>query len=137
MGHQQIVARYGLTGQTTMVADAARFDARGRDHELVFTCPPYGSTEIYTGHGAENLDEAGFLDWWARVCTMAVGPCTETFAYQINQAWRDRMNAVLVAQGWKLVDRIDVGRHAVSHFNRDAGGAVHKQEFEQVQVFVR
>lgn len=134
-GHQRMIGRYGLTEQGSMVVDAARFDARGRDHEMVFTCPPYGSVEVYTAEGAENLEPEAFLDWWSQVVAMSTSDATRVFAYQINQAWRDAMNARVLAQGWQLVDQIDVGRHAVSHFNRDVDGTVTREEFEQVQVF--
>jgi hypothetical protein len=136
-GHQRMVERYDLDDQRTVVADSSRFDARGMRHEMVFTCPPYGDTEVYTAQGAENLDREEFLEWWSRVVEMSAGASTRVLAYQVNQAYRDEMNEVVAAQGWRLVDRIDVGRSAVSHFNKDADGKSLRAEFEQVQVFER
>lgn len=136
-GHERMIEHYGLIDQRSIVSDAATFDARDLGHEMVFTCPPYGNTEIYTEHGAENLDEAAFLAWWWNVCEMAVSQSTKVFAYQINQAWRDRMNSVLTSQNWELVYQIDVGTQAVSHMTRNKDGSSRRREFEQVQVFVR
>ncbi len=136
-GHERMIEHYGLSEQQSLVGDAASFDARDLGHEMVFTCPPYGDTEIYTAHGAENLDEVAFLEWWWSVCEMAASPSTEVFAYQINQVWRDRMNSVLLSQGWDLLQQIDVGTHAVSHMTRNKDGSSRRREFEQVQVFAR
>lgn len=136
-GHQRIVDEYGLTEQRTEQGDAALAYRRQGLHDTVFTCPPYGDAEIYTEDGAENLDEQGFLAWWADVVHMSTGTATETFAYQINQKWKERMNQVLEEHGWRLVDQIAVGTGNVSHFNRTKGGGVTKREFEEVQVFRR
>lgn len=136
-GHQDMVACYGLTDQTTMVAHAEQFDARGMTHDMVFTCPPYGSVEIYTAQGAENLGSEDFLAWWSQVVEMSVGAETTVFAYQINQALRESMNDVVAGHGWRLVDQIDVGRKTVSHFNKNSDGTSRRREFEQVQVFER
>ena len=136
-GHARMAEQYSLTEQCTVFADSGAYDAAGFDAEFVFTCPPYGDIEVYTAAGAENLDEAGFLQWWGRVADNAVGPSTQVFAFQVNQKWRDVMVGVLEARGWALTDRIDVGRGAASHFNRTADGASSKREFEQIQVLQR
>lgn len=135
-GHAQIAQQYDLAGQRTVVGDAAEFGARGLEHEMVFTCPPYGDIEIYTAAGAENLDEAGFLAWWSRVVEMAAGPRTSVFAYQVNQRWRERMNAELTGRGWVLVGEVAAGTRS-SHFTRGPGGVDRKSESESVQVFER
>lgn len=136
-GHARMAAQYGLSTQRTVHADAAQHDASGFNADLVFTCPPYGDVEIYTEHGAENLDDDAFLAWWGEVVDCSVGPSTEVFAFQVNQLWRDRMVAVLEDRGWRLERRIDVGRGRVSHFNRASDGTSQKREFEQIQVLVR
>lgn len=134
-GHERIAAAYGLQAQRSVHADASAFDQRNGDHDMVLTCPPYGDAEIYTQAGAENFDKAGFVAWWAAVVAMAVSPSTRTFAYQVNQRWREAMNEALLKAGWRLVDQIDVGRGRVGHFNRTAGRK--RREYEQMQVFVR
>lgn len=136
-GHDQIVERYGLKEHSSRVADAATHDMRRSTHELVFTCPPYGGIEIYSETGAENLDEQGFLGWWRQVVEMSTGLETKVFAYQVNQKWRSKMNAVLLESGWRLVDQVEVGRKRVSHLNRAKDGSSLKREFEQVQIFER
>lgn len=136
-GHERMVNHYGLTRQRTSLGDAAQVDMRRGDHDCVFTCPPYGDIEIYTADGAENLDEAGFLDWWVQVVQVSVGEQTRVFAYQVNQRWRDRMNEVLVAAGWRLVEQIPVGVSRVSHFHREKGGKSRRRDFEEIQVFVQ
>lgn len=132
-GHQRMIEHYGLTQQSSAHGDAA--DVHSTDHDMVFTCPPYGDIEIYTDHGAENLDEEGFLSWWAQVVASSTAEPTKVFAYQINQKWRDRMNQVLLDAGWRLEEQIALG-HQSSHFTRKPGASI-KKEFEEVQVFVR
>lgn len=132
-GHQRMIEHYGLTQQSSAHGDAA--DVHSTDHDMVFTCPPYGDIEIYTDHGAENLDEEGFLSWWAQVVASSTAEPTKVFAYQINQKWRDRMNQVLLDAGWRLEEQIALG-HQSSHFTRKSGASI-KKEFEEVQVFVR
>lgn len=136
-GHGKIAARYGLVDQSSRVGDAASTDAREGDHEMVLTCPPYGDAEVYTETGAENLDEAGFVEWWQAVVELSVSPSTKVFAYQINQRWKDRMNAVLVAAGWELAEQIEVGTNRVSHLNRGPDGKSKRKEYEEMQVFVK
>lgn len=136
-GHDRIVEHYALTQQSTSVGDAAAHDVRAGEHDMVFTCPPYGGVEIYTSSGAENLDPEAFLGWWAEVVRLSVAPSTQVFAYQINQRLKKSMNAVLESTGWALVDQVAVGQGKASHFNRRKDGASTKREFEEVQVFVR
>lgn len=135
-GHERLIRRYGLTGVSTRVGDSGVLDFSNKTHDCVFTCPPYGSREIYTDAGAENLDPAAFDDWWRRVVANATGPRTRVFAYQIDAAHRDGMNAALVDAGWHLDREIPVGRERVSHMGR-ARGATSKRNYEAVQVFVR
>ena len=104
---------------------------------MVFTCPPYGDVEIYTEHGAENLDHEQFLQWWAQVVERSIAASTRVFAYQINQRLKGDMNQVLADAGWRLQRQIPVGRGRVHHFNRRKDGTSTKRDFEEVQVFVR
>lgn len=134
--HARVVERYGLEGVETVVGDSGELDFSSGDHDCVFTCPPYGSREIYSPAGAENLDAAGFDAWWRRVVANVSGPRTRVFAYQIDAAHRDGMNAALVDAGWRLDREIPVGRERVSHMSR-ARGATSKRNYESVQVFVR
>lgn len=118
------------------LGDSAERDMTAGVHEAVFTCPPYGDREIYTDSGAENLDPDAFLDWWRRVAEHSVSGTTRAFAYQIDQVWKDRMNAVVESLGWRLDRQIPVGRNRVSHMTRSRGDGT-KHNFEEVQVFVR
>lgn len=136
-GHAAIAKRYSLSKQHTWVGDAALVNQRSGNHDAVFTCPPYGDVEVYTEHGAENLSDADFINWWAQVVSMSVAVSTRVFAYQINVTWKERMNEVLLAAGWTLADEIVVGKQLASHFNRKADGSSVKREYESIQVFTR
>ena len=133
--HAQLVADHELAQQRTVAGDASVRDMRSAGHDMVFTCPPYGSLEKYTERGAENLDPEAFLLWWAQVIQMSVSESTTVVAYQINQAWKDQMNAVVQAAGWTLVDQIPLGARS-SHMTRGKG-VDRKREYEEVQVFER
>ncbi len=135
-GYGRIVVQYGFKGIHTVCGDAAELDMGSGMHDMVFTCPPYGNAETYTEFGAENLDEAAFLDWWRKVVRNSAGPDTRHFAYQIDRKHRDAMNAALVDEGWRLVEEIPVGENRVRHENR-AQGKTRKENYEAVQVFER
>lgn len=135
--HQGLIDRLGLAGVDVTLGDSATRDMRGGTHEMVLTCPPYGDTEIYTSHGAENLDDEAFLEWWKQVVSISVAPSTRVFAFQINEAWRERMSEVaLSALGdqWRLADEIDVAAPR-NHFHRSR--ARNMRRGETMVVFER
>lgn len=135
--HQGLIDRLGLAGVDVTLGDSATRDMRGGTHEMVLTCPPYGDTEIYTSHGAENLDDEAFLEWWKQVVSISVAPSTRVFAFQINEAWRERMSEVaLSALGdqWRLADEIDVATPR-NHFHRSR--ARNMRRGETMVVFER
>lgn len=68
--------------------------------DAVVTCPPYGDREIYSDDGAENLSEDAFLGWWGEVVDRAVEADIATFAFCINQKWKQAMSAVVEAHGY-------------------------------------
>lgn len=136
--HQGLINRLGLTDVSVSLGDSATRDMRGGSHEMVLTCPPYGDTEIYTSHGAENLDDEAFLEWWKQVVSMSVAPSTRVFAFQISEKWRKRMSAVVqsvLGEQWHLVDGIDASA-SLNHFQRARSRQKHRGEtmvvFERV-----
>jgi len=52
--------------------------------DAVFTCPPYGKTELYSEAGAENLEEQEFNEWLTRLIKMSVGKNTRVIGIQIT-----------------------------------------------------
>lgn len=133
-GHAKMIEQYDLMSQASVVGDSSKVNMSVGSHDAVFTCPPYGNTEIYTDNGAENLTEAEFIIWWSEVVRNSISDSTRVFAYQISQKWKARMNNVLEEAGWTLVKQIPVNVDRVNHFNRARSG---KSEFEEVQVFER
>lgn len=135
-GYAKIVSYYGFNDVETVCGDAALLDVTSGDHDAVFTCPPYGGTEVYTDVGAENLDEPVFLDWWRQVVRHAAGPQTRYFIYQIDCKHKDDMNQVLLDEGWTFVEEVMSGTNKVRHENR-AQGKMKKENYEAVQIFCR
>lgn len=136
--HQSLIDRLGLNNVHVTLGDSATRDMRGGMHEMVLTCPPYGSTEVYTENGAENLGDEAFLDWWKHVVTMSIAPTTRVFAFQISELWRERMSAVVhsvLGDGWRCVDEIDASASR-NHFQRSRSRQIHRGEtmvvFERV-----
>lgn len=128
--HRSLIDRLGLTHADVTLGDSATRDMRGGTHEMVLTCPPYGSTEVYTKNGAENLDDEAFLDWWKQVVTMSVAPTTRVFAFQISELWRERMSTVVhsvLGNGWHCVDEIDASASR-NHFQRSRSRTKHRGE---------
>lgn len=128
--HQGLIDRLGLTNVSVTLGDSATRDMCGGSHEMVLTCPPYGDTEIYTSHGAENLDDEAFLEWWKQVVSMSVAPSTRVFAFQISEKWRKRMSAVaqsVLGEQWHLADEIDASASR-NHFQRARSRQKHRGE---------
>lgn len=128
--HQGLIDRLGLAGVDVTLGDSATRDMRGGTHEMVLTCPPYGDTEIYTSHGAENLDDEVFLEWWKQVVSMSVAPSTRVFAFQISEKWRERMSTValdVLGDQWYLADEIDASASR-NHFQRARSRQKHRGE---------
>lgn len=135
--HQSLIDRLGLTHADVMLGDSATRDMRGGSHEMVLTCPPYGSTEVYTENGAENLDDTAFLAWWESVVRMSVASSTRVFAFQISEKWRQRMTDIAgqeLGKGWRLADEIDAST-SDSHFQR--AQSTKKRRGETMVVFER
>ena len=128
--HKSLIDRLGLTHADVTLGDSATRDMRGGTHEMVLTCPPYGSTEVYTKNGAENLDDEAFLDWWKQVVTMSVSETTRVFAFQISELWRERMSTVVqtvLGDVWRLADEIDAFASR-NHFQRSRSRKTHRGE---------
>ena len=135
-GYNRIIDHYQFDDCYVCCADASKHDVSELLHDCVFTCPPYEDTEIYTEHGAENLNHEEFLIWWENVIKNSIGSNTRIFAYQISQKYKDEMNRVLLNLGWKLDKQIPVGENDVNHMNR-AQYITKKKNYEEVQVFVK
>ena len=97
--------------------------------DVLFTCPPYWNTEIYTDKGAENLSYSEFLVWWKKV--IQVANC-EVVAYQINQRFKKDMNRQILDLGYSFVEEIVLPKKS-SHFTRKDGNQ--KKEYESIQIF--
>lgn len=98
--------------------------------DVLFTCPPYWNTEIYTDQGAENLSYEEFLVWWKSVIQKS--GC-KIVAYQINQRFKEDMNKQILDLGYSFVEEIVLPQKS-SHFTRKDGNQ--KKEYESIQVFI-
>lgn len=98
--------------------------------DVLFTCPPYWNTEIYTDNGAENLSYEKFLTWWKSVIQKS--GC-KIVAYQINQKYKNNMNQQILDLGYSFVEEIVLPQKS-SHFTRKDGNQ--KKEYESIQVFI-
>lgn len=97
--------------------------------DVLFTCPPYWNTEIYTDKGAENLSYEEFLTWWKSVIQKS---SCKIVAYQINQRFKEDMNRQILDLGYSFVEEIILPQKS-SHFTRKDGNQ--KKEYESIQVF--
>ena len=125
---QRMSDYFHLTDKYFYNHDAARFSP-DEDYEAVFTCPPYGNTEIYSDAGAENLSKSDFLLWWADVLNCSLKPVTKYFAYIINTAYLEPTQSVVSNFGLKLKNIIPLGKNKMlNHFQRNTNN-VEKGEF--------
>jgi hypothetical protein len=127
-GHQQIIANYNLTDQSTRYGDSF-YVQNDTKSDLVFVCPPYFSQEIYTDVGAENLDYDSFLIWWDRLIQNCINNYTKYFAFQINQKNKSPLYDIVIKHNLKHIESIVIHNN-VSHFNK-----TNKKDFESIEIF--
>lgn len=131
-GYETMLEKYGNANTNVIFLDSAKY-VPVVTVDAVLTCPPYGSLEIYSSDGAENLDEDSFSDWWNRVVDNSLKSEPEFFCVQTNQKYRDVFSQVLVNRGWSLVDEFSLPSKS-GHFTR-RNGVNTKCEFESMLVF--
>ena len=120
--YQEMIQTYNLNKQTITITDSSQTKNTA---DMLFTCPPYGNTEIYTDKGSENLSETEFLNWWN---TIIKNSNVNIIAFQINQKWKNKMSEVVKSNGYKFIEELTSVTNA-SHLNKN------KKEYESVMVF--
>jgi len=133
-GHQRMIENYGWSSQSSHVGDAAEYQPGA--HDAILTCPPYGTTEIYSEAGAENLDVDAFAAWWLKVVAAASSSGARLFCVQTNQACAATFAAGLAEHGWMQQEVVSLKPRS-SHLTRNADGSSRKREYESLQVWVR
>ena len=121
-----LIDKYNINA-TVQCGDSSKGSFTG---DVLFTCPPYWNTEIYTDKGAENLSYSEFLVWWKSVIQQS--DC-KIVAYQINQRFKKDMNRQILDLGYSFVEEIVLPKKS-SHFTRKDGNQ--KKEYEAIQVFI-
>ena len=125
-GLNTLIGKYNINA-TVQCGDSSKNSFAS---DVLFTCPPYWNTEIYTDKGAENLSYDEFLVWWKSVIQRS--NC-KIVAYQINQRFKEDMNRQLLDLGYSFIEEIILPQKS-SHFTRKDGNQ--KKEYESIQVFI-
>lgn len=133
-GYDKMRQEYNMQEQRFIESDSASV-ALFDNYDAVLTCPPYGSTEIYSPNGSENLDDFDFLNWWRDVVRNSLSVNPRYFCFQINQKWRDSMISVTQEFNLRLIDELFYNTSRISHLNRKPGGVKLKREFESMLIF--
>lgn len=131
-GYEAMMCDFNINSAIICLNDSAVY-VPDFESEAVITCPPYGSQEIYSPEGAENLDEASFCSWWDKVVENSLRVNPKYFCVQTNQKCRDIFSQSLFDRGWQLIDVHDANIKS-GHFTR-AGKKNVKREFESMLVF--
>lgn len=102
---------------------------------LLFTCPPYYDSEIYSEEGVENLTYDEFLQWWKSIAQNAINKGIPTFAFQITPKYGDDMVKVVESTGYKYKKSIrNTRKHQYStHINTQ--GIESERLYGKVYVF--
>jgi len=108
--------------------DSASF-IPSRSFDAVFTCPPYHSTEDYNFEGdssrIEDFDE--WLNIWWRNTVLNCKRVAPIFAYVISEKYSEKMNEILMEEGFT-----PLGKHLVSSGRRNH---INKSAIEFLYVF--
>ena len=135
-GYDAMISDFSMTKQSIVFDDAATVSLSG-SVDAVITCPPYGSTEIYSDVGAENLSHDDFLEWWKNVVSNSLNLQPMYFCFQVNQKWKQEMSDVVEVCGFHFVEELTYDSKKSSHFTRKKGGVNMKKEYESMLVFRR
>lgn len=132
-GYTRIRNDFHIEEQNVFFGNSAEYTPSSK-HDAVITCPPYGSTEIYSDLGAENLNDEDFLKWWDAVVKQSLIAEPKYFCFQVNQRWKERMVSVVEQNGFHVVEEVVPTMIRISHFAKHHGG---KREYESMMVLER
>lgn len=132
-GYSRMESEFFMGEQHVYIRDSTDYVCPA-GYDATITCPPYGSLEVYTERGAENLSETDFLSWWKKIVDNTT---SRYFCFQINQKWKDRMDEVVQDGGFRFLEEMSYSSNRASHFNRKKDGKVLKREYESMMVYER
>lgn len=136
-GYARMIDHYGLENVEFICADSSCDTIElESSFNTVITCPPYGDLEIYSKHGAENLSQSQFLDWWEREVLVAKNMGISLFCFQINRKHRDDMAEIVQKSGYSLIDEFLFTHNKSGCFTRTKSENK-KTETESMLVFRR
>lgn len=119
--YQKLIDNYKLKSQSVTIVDSSTTKNKA---DCLFTCPPYFDTEIYTEHGAENLNHDDFIKWWD---TIIKNSDVNIVAFQINQKYKKVLKDIVIQNGYQLVEEMKLTKQA-SHLNKS------KKEYESLMI---
>ena len=119
--YQKLIDSYKLTNQSVTIVDSSTTKNKA---DCLFTCPPYFDTEIYTEHGAENLNHDDFIKWWD---TIIKNSDVNIVTFQINQKYKKVLKDIVIQNGYQLVEEMKLTKQA-SHLNKS------KKEYESLMI---
>ena len=119
--YQKLIDSYKLKNQSVTIVDSSTTKNKA---DCLFTCPPYFDTEIYTEHGAENLNHNDFIKWWD---TIIKNSDVNIVAFQINQKYKKVLKDIVIQNGYQLVEEMKLTKQA-SHLNKS------KKEYESLMI---
>lgn len=136
-GYQSMMDAFDIQEQHIYFGDSALTDIPDcAQVDAVMTCPPYGSTEIYSDTGSENLNHNAFRGWWSCVVERSLKLKPKYFCFQINQAWKSELSDIVMKYGFVLLEELVFSDNKSSHFTRKQGVNL-KREYESMLVFER
>jgi tRNA1(Val) A37 N6-methylase TrmN6 len=131
-GYEAMIHDFNIKNQTVICNDSSDYVPTCKS-DAIITCPPYGSTEIYTDKGSENLSKSDFLKWWNKVIANSSVVQPEYFCFQINQKWKASMTEMIKQNGFEFVEELIFDGKQSSHFTKRNGIDI-KSEYESMIV---
>lgn len=103
--------------------------------DMMFTCPPYFSDEIYSDIGAENKSHNEFLNWWKQIITICKENNIKYVAFQITQKYGEELKAVTTDTGYNYVTSIRNTRRTSPSYHSNTKGEISKRQYGQIYIF--
>lgn len=105
------------------------------DNAMLFTCPPYYDSEIYSEDGIENSSYDEFISWWKTIAENSIERGIKYFAYQITPNYGEDMKKVTEAAGYTFLHIIENTRERQTTSHINVKGHVSKRHYGQIYVF--
>lgn len=102
--------------------------------DMLFTCPPYFDSEIYSNKGIENANYSEFLNFWYKISKQAYNKGIKTLAFQITPKYGTDLQKMSEKAGYNFKESITNTRTKSNKLHSDTQGNINIPEYGQIYI---